>query len=481
MREIPKHQVAQRVKSENLWWDEPNHIPDGYFNMLERPYLNVFYPHVINRKVQRALVLMGPRRIGKTVLLHHTIQRLIKEGVPPKHVCYISVDHPLYNGLDLESFLEAFYEATGVDYKREECFIIFDEIQYLKNWENYLKILVDKYKNIKFITSGSAAAALKLSSLESGAGRFTDFFLPPLTFYEYMFLIKKTDLVEMEKSEHGFIRKCTIKSMEDLNKNFVNYLNFGGYPEVALSEEIQKNPGQFVKSDIIDKVLLRDLPSLYGVGDIQELNYLFTTLAFNTSNEVSLEDLSQGSRGVTKNTIKRYIEYLEAAFLIKSVHRVDRNAKRFRRANYFKVYLTNPSMRSALFNLTSEDDDAMGQLVETSVYSHWFHTHKELYYARWGGGEVDIVSLGPKQKAEWAIEVKWTDRYCNRPEELKSAMTFCHTQNLKSIMVTSKTIQKNLDYKNVNIRYTPASMYCYILGYNVIQGRALLEGLDQAD
>jgi len=71
----------------------------------------------------------------------------------------------------------------------------------------------------------------------------------------------------------------------------------------------------------LDKVLLRDLPQLYGIKDIQELNSLFTLLAFNTAEEVALEPLSKRS-GVGKQTIQKYIEYLEAAFLIKRVFRV---------------------------------------------------------------------------------------------------------------------------------------------------------------
>lgn len=60
--------------------------------------------------------------------------------------------------------------------------VFFDEIQYLKNWELHLKTMVDTYRDSKFIVSGSAAAALKFKSNESGAGRFTHFLLPPLTF-----------------------------------------------------------------------------------------------------------------------------------------------------------------------------------------------------------------------------------------------------------------------------------------------------------
>ena len=80
-----------------------------------------------------------------------------------------------------------------------------------------------------------------------------------------------------------------------LNKEFVQYLNFGGYPEVVLSEKIQSDMGRYVKNDIVDKVLLRDLPSLYGIKDVQELNRFFTYIAYNTGNEFSYEAMSKES------------------------------------------------------------------------------------------------------------------------------------------------------------------------------------------
>lgn len=82
------------------------------------------------------------------------------------------------------------------------------------------------------------------------------------------------------------------------------------------SLDVRASARRFIKSDIIDKVLLRDLPSLYGIADVQELNRLFNTLAYNTAQELSLEDLSRTSH-VAKNTLAKYLDYLEAAFLIK--------------------------------------------------------------------------------------------------------------------------------------------------------------------
>ena|SRR5487761_627978 len=165
-------------------------------------------------------------------------------------------------------------------------------------------------------------------------------------------------------------------------------------------------------------------------------------------------------------------EYLEAAFLIKVVHRVDRSAKRFRRANFFKVYLTNPSMRAALFSPVKPDDNAVPYLAETAIFSQWFHSPSTLYYARWQDGEVDMVMLsGEKQKPMWAVEVKWSDQYCDKPEELTNVVGFCQDNHLTDPLVTSKTQTMTCKVDNVVIRFVPASVYCYTVGYNIIRGR----------
>jgi predicted AAA+ superfamily ATPase len=397
-------------------------------------------------------------------MIHHTIQALLDEGVFPKSICYFSVDSPIYNTLSIDKFLYFYSKATGVNPATTQLYFFFDEIQYLKDWETHLKSLVDTHTNIKAVASGSAAAALKLKSDESGAGRFTDFLLPPLTFYEYLELLDEGKCVH--HPDKGFF---TTDDIDLLNQRFIYYLNFGGYPEVIFSPQIQADPARFIKSDIIDKVLLRDLPSLYGISDIQELNYLFTTLAFNTANEVSLEELSKNS-GVAKNTIKRYIEYLQAAFLIQVIHRVDRNSKRFRRANYFKVYLTNPSMRAALFSPITEDDKALPYLAETAIFSQWFHSDSTLHYARWKDGEVDIVMLSQaEQKLMWAVEVKWSDRYCQHPGELESLIGYCVDNLLEKATVTSKTLTVSCEIKGLKLEFIPASIYCYTVGYNLVR------------
>lgn len=457
MRTISREQVVKRLRTENPWWEARRLGTQPWRQWKPRAYFDLFMPLVTRTEVRRAVVLMGPRRVGKTVMIHHAIQRLIDDGVPPERICYFSVDHPIYNGLGLEELLEFFGEATGTDYVVEPCFVFYDEVQYLRDWEVHLKSLVDGYPTLKLVASGSAAAALRLKSGESGAGRFTDFLLPPLTFYEYLDLIGEGARVRW--TEHSL----ETDDIEALNRRFLDYLNFGGYPEVVFSKEIQADPGRFIKNDIIDKVLLRDLPGLYGIRDIQELNYLFTTLAFNTANEISLDELAKRS-GVAKNTIKRYIEYLEAAFLIRIVHRVDRNAKRFRRANFFKVYLTNPSMRAALFSPIAADDEMIGALAETAIFAQWFHSDEALHYARWQGGEVDIVRLDQKQKPVAAVEVKWSDHYARKPGDLRSLLSFCEANRLGEARVTSRTVTANLEIRGIHLDMVPVSLYCYLIG-----------------
>ena len=74
---------------------------------------------------------------------------------------------------------------------------------------------------------------------------------------------------------------------------------------MVLSEKIQSDMNRYVKLEIVDKVLLRDLPSLYGIKDVQELNSSFRYLAYNSDNEFPFERLEKDS-GISKEILKKY-------------------------------------------------------------------------------------------------------------------------------------------------------------------------------
>ncbi|MBI1837091.1 MAG: ATP-binding protein [Flavobacteriia bacterium] len=470
---IPQEKIIERLRYENPWW-VTREIPDLYRSMSKRLYFSLFYPFILEKEIKRSVVLMGPRRVGKTVMMFHTIDQLIQDKVNPQKIFFIGIDNPIYINLSLQDILDLCISALKIN-NIEDCYVFFDEIQYLKDWERHLKVLVDMYPKTKFIVSGSAAAALRWHSTESGAGRFTDFMLPPLTFQEFIHLKKLSHLMVDGNITYGknLISYQLTNNITELNKEFVNYLNFGGYPEVVLSEKIQSDMGRYVKNDIVDKVLLRDLPSLYGIKDVQELNRFFTYIAYNTGNEFSYESMSKES-GIQKDTLKKYLEYLEAAFLIKVLNKLDITAKKLKRVTSFKVYLTNPSLRTALFSPISESDQEMGNMVETAILSQWMHRENlNLNYARWKDkkeGEVDLVLLDNKHfKPAWGLEIKWSNRYLEKTNELSSLIQFCDKNKLTTALVTTKNNEGNKLFQNIEFTFIPSALYAYNIGVNTLK------------
>jgi hypothetical protein len=476
LSESAEKQAIARLQLDNPWWEKGS-IRADFKAMGPRAYLEIFYGLVQNTHIRRSIILMGPRRVGKTVMIYHTIQKLIESGTPAKNIIYVSVDTPIYNGILLEELMAAAFTASGKAYApTEQYFVFFDEVQYLKQWELNLKSMADAYPNIRFVASGSAAAALKKSSIESGAGRFTDFSLPPLTFYEYVHLRHVENLLRESTLQWNGHEVHSFEPVDiaQLNNIFVEYINYGGYPEVAFNTELQADPGQYIRHDIIDKVLLRDLPSLYGITDVQELNSLFAMIAFNSGGEFSYESLAQNT-GVKKETLRKYIEYFEAAFLLKKIHRTDDTAKRYQREHAFKLYLTNPSLRCALFLPITLEDKEIGTMVETAVFAQWIpRLGANIGYASWrvgrqAMGEVDIVGISEaRQKPDWAVELKWTDRYYENPGELSSLRSFMETNGLTQALVTTQTQSGLMSLSWGNLQFMPTACYAYIVGRNTL-------------
>lgn len=456
------------LRYENPWWLHGT-IDYELSIMKRRLYFDLFYRLVEEIDPRRAVVLMGPRRVGKTVMMHHSIEKLLTSGVTQKQICFINIENPLYAYVSLDQLFALARKAVS-SLTADGWWVFFDEIQYLPEWERHLKVLVDSYPQTKFVVSGSAAAALKLKSTESGAGRFTDFMLPPLTFHEYMTMKELGGLIVPKKIqwEEKDMHILSTSHIGEVNKHFLEYINFGGYPEVIFNEKIRANPGRYIKNDIVDKVLLRDLPSLYGIQNVQELNAFFTMLAYHSGKEVSLTSLSTNSH-VNYETLKKYLHYLEAAFLIKKVHRIDDNAKKFQRATAYKVYLTNPSLRCALFAPLKPTDD-LGFMVETAIYAQWLHRDwAEPYYANWAKGEVDLVFLTNELKPKYAVEIKWSNRPATDVKEIKSLIHFCKMHNLKSAIVTTIDVESEVIIDGIRIHFVPSSTYALTVGWRTIR------------
>ncbi len=473
---IPAPAIRAYLAELNPWWVAGGAIDPDLRAWPRRAYFPSFLRLVREPDVRRAVVVIGPRRVGKTVMLMQAIQSLLDAGVTGTSVLYAQLDVPMFAGESLASLLKLFVETH--DHRPDRpLWIFFDEIQYLKDWETHLKVLVDQHKSVRFVATGSAAAALQMKSRESGAGRFTDFVLPPLTFAEYLDFCERSDLVqEVPGSAEGGRAEFRSPHIDRLNAEFVNYLNYGGFPEAVMSKAVREDPRRYLRQDIVDKVLQKDLPSLFGISNTQELNRFFNVLAFNTGNEVSPKALCD-STGLDHQRLAEYMEYLEAAYLVKRVYRIDSTARRLKRVTTYKVYLTNPSMRAALFARVRGDDEAMGRLAETAIWSQWLHstsTVQQLHYARWKEGrtdlEVDLVGINPSTQKPWfAVEIKWSDRPYSDWSELRGIRELAAKNKLaRPPVVTTKTVSGIVDIEGQPFQFTPCSLHCYTVARNLL-------------
>ncbi|MDE6485433.1 MAG: ATP-binding protein [Duncaniella sp.] len=458
---------------DNPWWSN-GAVFNDFDTMKPRMFLRPFMELVTTLPKGRSVILLGPRRVGKTVMMFHTIKELLLSGVEARKILYLSVDAPLYSGLSLEEMLHYLLKASKADATDGLFYVFFDEIQYMKDWEVHLKVLCDSYRNIRFVASGSAAAALKMKSMESGAGRFTHFSLPPLLFCEYLAMVGDDAIVVPVNIEWfgDKVRGYDVLDMSKLNERFIDYINFGGYPEVVSDMQLRKNPGRYIKEDIVDKVLMKDLPGLYGINDTRDLYRLFVHIVFRSGEEFSYEDLSKES-GIRKEVIKKYVDYLESAFLIKVLYKIDENARRFQRVTTFKIYVTNPSVFAAVFSPLSQTDAAFNHLVETAVYCQLAWNMHDVYYANWKKGrthgEVDLVRLGTlSQKPDRIVEMKWSDRYYEHPSELKSLLTFMETNSMGRAVVTSVSETGIKDMNCGILHFVPAALYAYVKGMDCV-------------
>ena len=115
-------------------------------------------------------------------------------------------------------------------------------------------------------------------------------------------------------------------------------------------------------------------------------------------------------------------------------------------------------------------------MVETAVFAQWIPRGVEnIHYANWKQnnrqqGEVDIVGLNmAKQKPEWTVEVKWTDRYYEKPGELNSLLYFMAKHQLKSSLVTTISCSGLKQLDTVSLQFIPVACYAYTVGYNTLE------------
>lgn len=210
----------------------------------------------------------------------------------------------------------------GISRTSEIVYCFFDEIQYAADWNNWLKVLYDTDPKIKIMATGSASPILSDKTSESGLDRWKLIHVPTLSFYEYCELlqiavpqlpndIKPTQLYLRDEREQQYI----LHKLSTLQVHFIRYLQVGGFPELALSKD-DIYAQRILREDIVDKTLKRDIPSIYGIRNIADIERIFLYLCYNSSNIINLQTMGKEMDGISRTTIEKYISYLESASLI---------------------------------------------------------------------------------------------------------------------------------------------------------------------
>ena len=181
--ELDRSQILHVLRGFNPWWAGlPMSVPtfrrlafDQCLRILEDP------------KFKRAILLSGPRRVGKTTVLKQIAEFLLRGVAEPVSVVYISLDHPLLKFASLTDLLRIYREDIFAEGK--PAVLLLDEVQYAEDWELHVKALIDHHPEYRILATGSAAVAAvgtKRKQAESGVGRWITVPIPTLSFYEYL-------------------------------------------------------------------------------------------------------------------------------------------------------------------------------------------------------------------------------------------------------------------------------------------------------
>jgi predicted AAA+ superfamily ATPase len=472
MHVISDDDLFHRLAFDNPWWDFKPDTQVQFRHPPQRAFFPQFFSRVMNTGDGNVLVFAGPLRAGKTVMMRQMVANLIERGVAPTAVFYASLTTPSYNASSLATLFEMFCRRYRHG-PQMELYVFFDEVQYAKDWENAILALARMRPKAHIVGAVSACAPALTTGKTARDGRMTVFVLPPLTFLEFLRFRGSEEKLFGATPAVGPSAMTLVKGgLPHLDAEFHRYVNFGGFLEGVMGKADGAPAPTFIRDGLADRVLHKDLASLFGVNDAQELNRLLAILAFNTAREVSMDDLAKAA-GIAKNTLRKYLDYLESAFLIRRVERVDQNAKRFQRAVAFKVYLATPCLYAALFAPVSPTDQFFQRLAETALAVQWLgsETVDRLAYASWRDGGVDLLSVDPASgRPDHVYEIDWNNVYGGPGKRPETLVGFVETNNktARSYILT-RSVARPATMRGIDITLAPLSLYCYWLQRDLLQ------------
>ncbi|HIZ60322.1 MAG TPA: ATP-binding protein, partial [Candidatus Dorea faecipullorum] len=377
------------------------------------------------------------------------------------------------------SIYEGMYPIEGTRY------ILFDEVQYTENWELWMKVIYDSRKDIRLIATGSASPILERGAADSGTGRWSVLKIPTMSFYEYCRLLGLDLPVledELRLSELQGFSSAQLGSLMDkftpLQNHFNRYLMIGGFPELVLSDD-DVYAQRMLREDVVDKVIKRDVLSLFNIRSPLLMEKLFLYLCMNSTEIFNATTAAKELENTSITTVESYIKALEMSNLIYLAKPMDVGSKGALKGKP-KIFIADAAIRNAVLMIDDvlSDEKELGAMVETTVYKHMVSFYQgspaQLGYFRKAKNnqkEVDVVVELPRQKI--LCEVKYrnnshiaeTDAIVElcRDEQTKVTNAFLITKRLDDFGITKHKTK-------VPILRVPAIAFLYILGKAEAEG-----------
>ena len=352
----------------------------------------------------KAIIIIGPRQVGKTTLVNQIKEKLNKKTI------FFNCDEFETKSLLTEPSLNQLRDLIS-----DHEIVIIDEAQRIRNIGLTLKLIIDNIKEIQIIVTGSSALELSNSINEPLTGRKFEYHLYPLSINEL-------------KGTFGMFEESKV-----LYKRLV----YGMYPDVI------NFPGQEreILNNLAASYLYKDVFAYQEIRRPELLDHLLKALALQISGEVSYYEIAQ-LLGSDPNTIKRYLELLEKAYVIFKLSSYNRNIRTELKKSQ-KIYFYDNGIRNAIlgnFNGIDSRED-LGQLWENYMVServkhlHYTKTYAHQYFWR-TQQQQEIDYLEEYDGKLYAFEFKWNPRM-----KVNFSKTF-----LKNYKVESTKIINNENY-----------------------------------
>lgn len=415
-----------------LVMDETIHIaknPWKQGRIPEPPSLprRLFDPFEADLSRPEILVLLGARQTGKTTLLVEMARRALAGGLfLPEHIHYLDLDTMRCEDvLASNRSLLDFLGLNAGDREARPRLVLIDEIQRLENPGLFLKSVHDLGLPLKIAVTGSSSLEIRSRVRESLAGRSIRFHLWPLSPGE----CRGTELGRIDR-----------------------YLEFGGFPAVALEPDAAGR--QRVLANLLASYLDRDIVDFLRVEKIQEFRSFLHLLAAQAGGLVNLNEMAN-TLGVSRDTLHRYLLYLENTFMVRVLRPFIGNA-RSELTKMPKVYFSDLGMRNLLAGRLGAGLNPLdrGPLLENLVEILLRldpRTEDLFFWQTRGGAEVDFVW---RVRGEiYAVEVKAAK--VSRPAVTRSLAAFLGAYRPRRAAVVAPDAEGEILYDGIPVLFLP--------------------------